>query len=729
MARPKRNPTNVRKPRLNLGTKILIGVVAGLSVGVFFGDIIAPLQIVGDVYIGLLQMTVLPYIFVSLVSKIGQFTYERAAEVAGRALIVQFGLWAVVLGVVTALPFSLPEWEAGAFFSSSTIDEGKNFDFLDLYLPTNPFGAFADNIVPAAVVFSILLGIALIPLPNKNRLLDPLGVISDGLSNIAKGVFLLSPYGTFALAASAAGTTSPGELLRIGGYIIPFTIGVVLMTFVLYPALVASLTPFKYREVISRSRSALLTALATGKMFAVLPMIISDLQALLVSHKVPEEEARATADVLVPLAYPFPNAGKFLAILFIPSAAWFIGQPLELKDYPLLLSAGLLSFFGNPVTATLFLLSMFRLPSDLLALFLLAGIWGARVGDVLGVMHLTTFSLLTTSSERGWLRLNRNKAVVWLIASVVATGAALWLNHALVSWSVAGEPPPANRVVAMQPYFAGGGVTTSEPSASNPSPLLSGETVMQRIARTGELRIGYEPGNPPFSYENSSGTLVGIEVDLAHRLAVEFGAELRLVPYEIESLEAAFDNDHFDLAIGGLASTVRQADGYRESDSYLDLNAAFVVPDHRVDEFASIEQIRQIDGLRLAFIEGGVLVRTGRHRVPGVETEAITSEDIYLQAAEPEFDALVTTAETGAIQTMIYPEFSVVIPEGFRVRVPVVVAVAPDEELVESVNRFMRIKRADGTIEALYDHWILGDMAGVDGRRWSILKDALGWID
>jgi len=112
-----------------------------------------------------------------------------------------------------------------------------------------------------------------------------------------------------------------------------------------------------------------------------------------------------------------------------------------------------------------------------------------------------------------------------------------------------------------------------------------------------------------------------------------------------------------------------------------------------------------------------------------VETEAIPSEDVYLRAAKPEFDALVTTAETGAIQTMIYPEFSVVIPDGFRVRVPVVVAVAPDEELVESVNRFMRIKRADGTIEALYDHWILGDMAGVDGRRWSILKDVLGWID
>jgi len=712
---------------MTLGTKILIGVLAGLAVGIFFGDLAAPLQVAGDVYIGLLQMTVLPYIFVSLVSKIGRFTYERAAQVAGRAMIVQLGLWAVVLALVVALPFSLPEWEAGTFFSSSLIANDSGFDFLDLYLPTNPFGAFAENIVPAAVVFSILLGIALIPISEKNRLLEPLGVIGDAMGNIAKGVFGLSPYGTFALAGSAAGTAAPDELLRVAGYIIPFTIGVVLMTFVLYPALVASLTPFKYREVLSQLRGAPLTALATGKMFAVLPMIISDVRALLVSKNVPEQEAKATADVLVPLAYPFPNAGKFLAILFIPSAAWFIGQPLELADYPLLLSVGLLTFFGNPVAATLFLLSLFRMPADLLALFLIAGIWGARIGDVLGVMHLTAFSLLTSSSERGWLKLNPGRALRWLVVCAVATGASLWLNHASVSWTVAGEPPPANRVVAMQPFFEGGGVDASEQSAPNPSPLLDGETVLQRIARTGILRIGYEPDNPPFSYENATGTLVGLEVDFAHRLAVEIGAELRMVPYDIESIDADFAADHFDLAIGGLASTVQEPDGYRESDSYLEMNAALVVPDHRADAFGSIHQLRQLDTLRLAYVEGGVLVRTGRHRISGVQTEAIPSEEIYLQAADSEFDALLTTAETGAIQTMIHPEFSVVVPEGFRVRVPVVMAVATDEEFASAVNRFIRIKRADGTIETLYDYWILGEATNVDKRRWSVLKDVLGW--
>ena len=497
----------------------------------------------------------------------------------------------------------------------------------------------------------------------------------------------------------------------------------------LFPAAVASLSPIGYRELLGRSRGTLLTAFATGKMFAVLPMIIADVRGLLTSHGVGEEEAEESADVLVPLAYPFPNAGKILAILFIPFAAWFIGQPLDAGDYPLLLSVGLLSFFGSPIVAIPFLLGMFRMPADLLALFVVSGLWGARMGDVLGSMHLTTFSLLTASSERGWLRVRPGRTAGWLVGSAVAVAATMWLNHAVVSWSIAGEPPPANRVAAMQPFFEGAAVARSEPEGPNPSTRLLEETVLERIRRTGELRVGYLPDNPPFSYTNNAGHLVGLEIDLAYRLAVELDAELLLVPYEPRSLEAAFAADHFDVATGGLASLVRDPDAYRESASYMELHAAFVVPDHRADDFGSIDEIREMGQVRIGYVEGGPLVRTGRHRLPGVELVSLTSAEEYLRGRTPEIDVLLTTAETGAIYSMTFPRFSVVVPEGLRVRVPVVLAVATDEEFARTVNRFVRIKRADGTVDSLVEHWILGAAATARDRRWSVIKDVFGWGD
>ncbi len=715
------------KRRLTLGTRILIGVLSGVALGVFLGAWAAPFQVLGDIYVGLLQMTVLPYIVVSLICKIGGFTYDRAAQVARHGTVVLLGLWGVALALVMLLPLSLPDWEAGSFFSASLVERGAGFDFLGLYIPTNPFGALAENVVPAAVVFSILVGIALIPLSNKGRLLDPLQVVGDALGNVAHGVVRLAPWGTLALAAGAAGTASPAELARLGGYVGTFTIGVVLLTFVVFPAIVASLSPIGYRQLMGRSRGTLLTAFATGKMFAVLPMIIADVRTLLASHGAKHEEAQEAADVLVPLAYPFPNAGKILAIVFIPFAAWFIGQPLNAGDYPLLLSVGLLSFFGSPVVAIPFLLGLFRMPADLVALFVVSGIWGARFGDLLGVMHLTTFSLLTASAERGWLRVRPVRTAGWLAGSVVAVAGAMWLNHAMVTWSIAGAPPSGDRVSAMQPYFEGAAVAGSEPAIPNPSPRLPGETVLERTSRTGEVRVGYLPDNPPFSYRNDEGVLVGFELDLAYRLAVELQADLRLVPYEPGFLEDAFAADHFDLAVGGLASLVRDPDGYRESDPYLELNAAFVVPDHRVDDFRSLADIRAMDRVRLGYVEGGTLVRTGRHRLPGVDLVALLSADEYLNGRAPEIDALLTTAETGAIYSMTFPEYSVVVPEGLRVRVPVIVAVTVDDEFARTVNRFVRVKRADGTIETLYEHWILGSPSTSARRRWSVAKDLLGW--
>jgi L-cystine uptake protein TcyP (sodium:dicarboxylate symporter family) len=56
---------------MSFTSKILLGLVLGILTGVFLGEMAAPFTIGGEVYIGLLQMTVLPYIVVSLISNIG----------------------------------------------------------------------------------------------------------------------------------------------------------------------------------------------------------------------------------------------------------------------------------------------------------------------------------------------------------------------------------------------------------------------------------------------------------------------------------------------------------------------------------------------------------------------------------------------------------------------------------------------------------------------------------
>ncbi len=56
---------------MSLSTKVLIGMGLGILAGIFFGEEVAFLKMPGDAFILLLQMTVLPYIMVSLITGLG----------------------------------------------------------------------------------------------------------------------------------------------------------------------------------------------------------------------------------------------------------------------------------------------------------------------------------------------------------------------------------------------------------------------------------------------------------------------------------------------------------------------------------------------------------------------------------------------------------------------------------------------------------------------------------
>src|SRR5262249_6004098 len=147
-----------------LPTQVLIGLGLGILAGLFFGEQIAFLKLVGDAFIRLLQMTVLPYLMVSLITGLGGLSYSEAASLGRKCGLLLLLLWAIGLAMVLTMPLAFPNWEMASFFSTSLIEERQPVDFLGLYIPANLFHSLTNNIVPAVVVFSVALGVALIGL-------------------------------------------------------------------------------------------------------------------------------------------------------------------------------------------------------------------------------------------------------------------------------------------------------------------------------------------------------------------------------------------------------------------------------------------------------------------------------------------------------------------------------------------------------------------------------------
>jgi len=107
------------------------------------------------------------------------------------------------------LPLTFPPYETASFYSDALIEPAESLSLTDLYFPQNLFDSLARNVIPAVVLFSCLMRIALIGLKDKETLLAPLRVLNAAIVRIATFVIDLAPVGVFAIAAVAA--TDPGK--------------------------------------------------------------------------------------------------------------------------------------------------------------------------------------------------------------------------------------------------------------------------------------------------------------------------------------------------------------------------------------------------------------------------------------------------------------------------------------------------------------------------------------
>ena len=347
-----------------------------------------------DAYVQLLRVTVLPYVTVALITGIGSLPRSQASLMVTRVGAVILALWTVTLMLVFVMPMAFPQWETAAFFSTTLLAEPEAFDFVSMYIPSNPFNSLANGIVPAVVIFSILLGATLIGAPHGDRLLGWLVVVRTALGDMTILIGRLAPFGLFAVVATLAGTLRPDDLQRVQVYVVSYGAFAALLTFWVIPGLVCALTPITYRELFSLLRDPLVLAFLTGELFVVLPTLVEASRELVRRHAPPGSGAEALPDVIVPASFTFPHAGKLLSLSFILFAAWFSETPVAWTEAPLLAVTGTVSAFASLVVAVTYLLDFMRIPADTLQLFLAMTPINARVGTAVAALHTVAVAIL-----------------------------------------------------------------------------------------------------------------------------------------------------------------------------------------------------------------------------------------------------------------------------------------------------------------------------------------------
>jgi len=717
---------------VSLSARIGLGLLLGIAVGLFLGEWAEPLRIVANGYVRLLQMTVLPYVMVSLVAGLGGLDPAAARGLFTRVGVVLLALWGLTLVLVVAMPLSFPDWEAAAFFSTALLESPEPFDFVGLYIPANPFHSLANNVVPAVVFFSGVVGIALIGVEGKQPFLAWLGVVVRALAGVNRFVISLSPIGLFAIAAHLAGTIRPEELERIQVYLVSYGVFAALLVFWLVPGLVRVLTPIGWRELFGATRNGLVTAFLTGELFVVLPTLSEASSELVRRHAPHDHDARRISDVVVPASFSLPHAGKVLSLSFILFAGWFAEAPLDVGEYPRFAVTGLLASFGSLSAAVPYLLDLFRIPADTFHLFLATSLVNARVGTAVAAMH--TVALATAGAwamERG-ISVDRRRLLRFVAVScLLVAGATLGLR--VFFTQVLEHSYTADQVLAGM-HIVRNGVPVTVHRAPVPAPVEDPDaSQLERIRARGRLRVGYIEDALPYAFFNAKGELVGFDVEMAYRLAQEIGVGLEFVPVDFVHMAEQLERAEFDLVMSGVAMTPRRAAAMAFSQPYLDEHLAFVVPDHRRKEFTTREAIRALGRIRLGVLGLPYYVEKTRAYAPDAEIVPFdTRAELFeaLATGNPPLDAAVASAQRGSAWSLIHPEFSVSVPEPVVLTVPLAYPVARrDAQLVSFLDSWIQLKQRDGSIEEARDYWVYGKNAEIRGPRWSVLRDVLHWVD
>ena len=713
-----------------MSRNILLGLFGGFAVGLFFGERAAVLDWPARAFIQLLQVTVLPYIVTSLVTGIASGTPAQARRLAVRGGMALLLLWAIGLALVAVSPLALPPEKGGAFYATTTASAEVPIDWLDLYIPSNPFRSLANNVVPAVVVFSILLGVALLGLDEKSRIVGPLRLVNEMLSRAGRLLLRLTPIGIFAIAGSAAGTLRVEQFERLQAFFLIWVGLSSILALWILPALISLVTRVPYSRILSAMWPSLVTAFITSNLFIVLPAIQERAKELLAESRDHRIEAAGNVDVLVPTSFTFPNAAKLLSLSFVLFAGWFAGAPISLSQFPTLASAGVLSAFGSLTAAIPFLLNLMHLPADLFNLFAMSSVINSQFGSAAAAMHTLALAMLGAHFMAGRTHVSRVRLLAFAGVTAVAVLAFLAGSRVLLARVLPAPEHAAAAFDRLRVTGAWGRLATVVPADEADPPGEAAAPVGHRldaILKRRILRFCFSPDAVPWSFVNSRGEVVGFEMDMAHAIATELNARLSIVVVPRTAKGAALINGTCDLSIGRVVPSQGSAQTFSRPLTHEAW--AFLTHDYRRSDFATLDSIRALHAPRIAVFREPEFIERLRLLVPNAEVIGVDSIPEFIGAPPGRFDAMFTGFDRGTAASLMSPEFGVVIPTPDPGSIPMAFIVPTGEEtLLDMVNAVADVGAANGLFKAKLDYWIGGPNNRADlSPRWSVGHDVLGW--
>lgn len=265
------------KKKINPFVSTVIAIILALMCALVFGEKMAIIAPIGNMFINLVKMCCVPLMMCSLISTIASMNDMRKLGRIGGKMIFVYIMTCIIAGIIGLVIGFGSNLGAGVVIEEGveiTTDSINILEVIYNVVPDNIFGAMANFDMLGCVIFSVFFGVALAAIGDSGKqVVDLIGNCTKAMYKIIEIIMHAAPIGIFALISSGVGTYGKDILATMGMLIVfEFVAAIILLTF--YAVVTHFTSKVSFKVIVPSYLKVAATAFATRSSAATLPLTI-----------------------------------------------------------------------------------------------------------------------------------------------------------------------------------------------------------------------------------------------------------------------------------------------------------------------------------------------------------------------------------------------------------------------------------------------------------------------
>lgn len=330
----------MKKLLKNLGVWIIIAMIIGIVVGIFMGPEASMFKPLGDLFIQLIKMLVVPLVLVSIISGAAALGETKSAGLIG-FVSIGFMLVTTVIAIVVALVLGevfqpgvsvdhnvVTSLAAGYEVAGGAAPAMGFWDTVIGMIPANPIQALTEGNILQIIIFGLFFGfgISALPAEKRTKMSNGLNTILEALIWCIEKVMFVAPFGVFGLIADATGTFGFSVLIQVANVLWIDIIAILIIGVGLFPLCVALFSRVKLKDYFRAMLKPQIVSFSTASSLATLPVNMEACNEMGISKQ--------TSGFVLPLGATINMSGNAIYYALLATFfAQFYGIDLTMADY------------------------------------------------------------------------------------------------------------------------------------------------------------------------------------------------------------------------------------------------------------------------------------------------------------------------------------------------------------------------------------------------------------